>query len=109
MTELVTSGSVGGMASIGCLYPETASSDMQVAGLPRETRFVQFHSMGERRYDLQGTPRAAPGCVITRCKKTPGAFFRASLQDGGESQDVTSNRSTITPRYALPDTTRDAP
>jgi len=35
---------------------------------------------------------ATPGGVTTRWKKKPGAFFRASLQDGGESQEAMSNR-----------------
>jgi len=38
MTELVTSGSVGGMASNGCLYPEAdhqkSCGFVQVAALP---------------------------------------------------------------------------
>ncbi len=38
------------------------------------------------RYEHQCTHHAAPGCVITRC-----------------------NRSNITPRYTLPDTTWHAP
>jgi len=29
--------------------------------------------------------------------KKPGAFFRASLQDGGESHEAMSNRTTMTP------------
>jgi len=47
----------------------------------------------QRRYDHQGTHGAAPGGVTTRWKKTPGAFFRASLQDGGESQEAMSNKT----------------
>ncbi len=41
---------------------------------------LDTHPLGDGRYDHQGTHRAAPGCVITRW-----------------------HRSTIPPRYALPD------
>jgi len=61
----------------------------------------ETHSRGEGRYDHQGTHGAAPGGVTTRWKKTPGAFFRASLQDGGESQEAMSNRWTIPPRVRV--------
>jgi len=34
MTELVTSGSVGGMASNGCLYPEVATRFVDLCLFP---------------------------------------------------------------------------
>ncbi len=43
MTELVTSGSVGGMASNGCLYPEVATlriSNVRCANLTGRSRFA---------------------------------------------------------------------
>ena len=52
MTELVTSGSVGGMASNGCLYPEIEDSLDQ----PHGFRFAGFV------YDGVGRPRT--GCLF---------------------------------------------
>jgi len=49
---------------------------------------LETHLPDEGHYDHQGTHSAAPGRVTTRWRRTPGAFFRASLQDGGESQEA---------------------
>ena len=42
MTELVTSGSVGGMASNGCLYPEVATHLIKTASRQTDMFSVIF-------------------------------------------------------------------
>ena len=64
----------------------TALSETQAIDMRVTMSGDRFHSLGERRYGLQCTPRAAPGGVITRW-----------------------NSLAIPPRHALPDTPRDAP
>ena len=48
MTELVTSGSVGGMASNGRLYPETALIHNQLIDLRPGSTTMERHLSGER-------------------------------------------------------------
>jgi hypothetical protein len=48
MTESVTSGSVGGMASNGCLYPETALIHNQPVDLLRRSVAMERNLSGER-------------------------------------------------------------
>jgi len=41
-------------------------SGMQAIAVVGVLRVMHAHLLGEARYDPQGAPRAAPGCVTTR-------------------------------------------
>ena len=43
MTELVTSGSVGGMASNGCLYPEESGVTVKVLSIETAASVAVLH------------------------------------------------------------------
>jgi len=73
MTKLVTSGSVGGMASNGCLYPETSS---YLLGSSQPTRIlneylVHFHA--ERNHQGKGNVLLFPTAATQAKNRVDGS------------------------------------
>jgi len=65
MTELVTSGSVGGMASNGCLYPENLLDNCPIRRTGTPHRAV-----------LPNTVHPVPIATITQIPHTPGLHIQ---------------------------------